>query len=90
MKRRLFSANEILQNVLLRVRSMCEEALNSRNGKGLNSNTEIILIKYDPTVTYTLDEFRYIQLEQIDLAFERLKLLKNEIMNICYLSCIVI
>lgn len=90
LSRRLFSANELLQNVLIHIRSLCERASNSSNGRGLSDQTEIIMIKFDPEVTYTLDEFRVIQYTQIDLALQRLRALKEEIMNICYLACIVI
>ena len=90
LKRRLFSANEILQNVLVHIRNLCEEASSSANGRGSNDQTEILMIRFDPSVTYTLDEFRSVQYEQIDLALHRLQALKEEIMNICYLACIVI
>lgn len=89
LKRRLFSANEILQNVLVHIRNLCEEASSSANGRGSNDQTEILMIRFDPSVTYTLDEFRSVQYEQIDLALHRLQALKEEIMNICYLACIV-
>lgn len=89
LTRRLFTANEVFQTVLLHVRNLCERASNSRNGLGIDENSQIIMIKFDPTFTYTLDDFRSIQFEQVELALERLKALQNSIIDICYMACIV-
>lgn len=86
--RRLFTANEIFQSVLLHVRMLCERASGSRNGIGLGDYA-IIMISYDPSVTMQLTEFCQQQNEQMNTALNQLLKLKEEVMNITYESCIV-
>ena len=89
LRRRLFSANEVLQSVLLHVRMLCERASGSKDGAGIDEH-EIIMIKYDPNGTLNLDEFKRSQDIQIDIAYNKLKGVKEEIMNLAYVSCIVL
>jgi hypothetical protein len=91
LKRSLFSANEILQKALLHVRMLCERALSSNVTRDdLNNNEHsIIMIDCEQSVTYSLSEFKLKQHNQIKNAMEKLKLLKEEIMDVAYASCIV-
>ena len=67
---------------------LCERASGSRDGLGIGENA-IILIKYDPSVTQSLDDFNALQNTQMQNALTKLKLLKEEVMNLAYISCIV-
>lgn len=86
--RKLFTANEVFQSVLLHVRMLCERASNSLDGSGVQDH-EIIMIKFDSTYTYNLEEFIQLQETQMDTALCKLNLLKEEIMKLTYISCIV-
>lgn len=88
LRRRLFFANEIFQSVLLHVRMLCERASSSKNGLGIGDYA-IIMVKYDPTVTMSLQEFCSKQDEQVDYALKQLLQLKEEVMNVTYDSCLV-
>ena len=84
----MFSANEIFQSVLLHVRAMCEKASGSKTSITLNEN-EITMLKYDPNVTLTLKDFNKVQENQINLALNQLRAIKDEVMDLCYVSCVV-
>lgn len=88
LQRRLFTANEVFQSVLLHVRTLCERASNSLDGSGIG-NHEIIFIKFDTSITYSLEEFTKIQDDQINLGLFRLNLLKEEVMKLTYIACVV-
>ena len=89
LTRRLFSANEIFQSVLLHVRMLCERGSGSRNGLGIG-DYNIIMIKHDAFETMTLQDFCNKQNKQIDYALSQLIKLKEEIMNLAYDSCLVV
>jgi hypothetical protein len=88
LQRRLFSANEVFQSVLLHVKMLTERASGSVDGIGIGDEA-IIMIKYDTNMIYAMEDFKILQYNQIDLAVEKLKLLKEEIIKITYISCIV-
>jgi hypothetical protein len=79
----------VFQSVLLHVRTLCERASNSLDGSGVSGH-DIIMINYDFSCTYTLEEFNNLQNKQCDLALSRLNALKEEIIKLSYISCIVI
>jgi hypothetical protein len=89
LRRRLFTANEVFQRVILHVRMMCERASSCKDGSGSEEHG-IIMIAYDSSQTYTLEQFEAIQDQQIELALSKLKALKEETMELTYASCIVI
>jgi hypothetical protein len=89
LRRRLFTANEVFQSVILHVRMISERASSCKDGSGMGEH-EIIMITYDSTQTYTLEQFEEIQDRQIELALSKLKALKEETMELTYASCIVI
>lgn len=89
MTRNLFCANQVFQGVLLHVRNLCERASSSKNGLGDEENS-ILMIKIDTNATYTLEEFNQFQDVQINSALQKLKALKEEVINLTYISCIVI
>ena len=88
MRRRLFTANEVFQGVLLHVRTLCERASGSKNGSGVGQNA-IKMIEFNSSITYTLNDFNTIQQIQIEKSLGQLRQLKEEIKNICYISCVV-
>ena len=88
LKRRLFSANEIFQSVLLHVRDLCERASGSKTSITI-IESEITMIKYDPNATLSLEDFNRAQNNQINFALRQLQAIKEEIMDLCYVSCIV-
>ena len=67
---------------------ICERASSGKDGSGIGEHA-IIMIKFDSSQTYTLEQFETIQNQQIDLALLKLELLKEEVMNLVYASCIV-
>jgi hypothetical protein len=89
LTRRLFHANEIFQSVLLHVRMLCERASGSKNGLGVG-DYGIIMVKFNPSVTITLEDFCKKQNDNIDYALNQLYQLKEEVMNLAYDSCLVI
>jgi hypothetical protein len=89
LRRRLFTANEIFQSVILHVRMMCERASSCKDGSGTQEHS-IIMITYDTSQTYGLEQFAAIQDQQIEIALSRLRALKEETMELTYASCIVI
>ena len=48
------------------------------------------MIKFDSSHTYNLDEFTNLQDSQMNTALNKLNLLKEEIMKLTYIACIVI
>ena len=88
LQRRLFTANEVFQSVLLHVRMLTERASASIDGLGVGEHA-IIMVKYETSEIYALEQFKQLQYAQIDLALEKLQLLKQDIMKITYISCIV-
>ena len=88
LRRRLFTGNEVFQSVLLHVRTLCERASGSADGIGVDENA-IIMIKYDLSKTHTLEEFKSVQMIQIDEALLKLQLLKEEVIQLTYISCLV-
>lgn len=88
LRRRLFTANEVFQSVILHVRMICERASSCKDGSGIGEH-EIIMITYDSSQTYTLKQFEAIQDRQIELALSKLQALKEETMELTYASCIV-
>ena len=74
--------------MLLHVRALCEKASGSKTSITLNES-EITMLRYDPNLTLTLKEFNRVQENQINLALNQLRAIKAEIMDLCYVSCVV-
>jgi uncharacterized protein (DUF488 family) len=91
LARRLFSANEIFQRVILHVRMLCERASSYETVESPDKidNKLILFITYDPNVTMNLSEFKDLQMNQIEDSLIKLYAVKEEIMNVTYISCIV-
>lgn len=88
LKRRLFTANEVFQSVLLHVRMLTERASSSADGSG-DGEHAITMIRYDTSEIYELEDFKKIQYDQIDIALGKLQKLKEEIIKLTYISCVV-
>ena len=88
LQRRLFTANEVFQSVLLHVRMLTERASGSIDGIGIGENA-IIMVKFDPYEIYELEAFKSIQNVQIDVALGKLRMLKDDIIKLTYISCVV-
>lgn len=89
MYRTLFSANEVFQKTLLHVRNLCERASDSKTGLGEGENA-ILMVKLDPNLTYSLEDFSRIQHEQIDKAYNKLNLIQQEVINLAYVSSMTV
>ena len=86
--RRLFASNEVFQRVLLHVRALCERASGSLTGDGVQQYA-ITMLRYNATDTLNLSDFQAAQNAQIAHALSQLHCLKEEVMNLTYMSCIV-
>ena len=89
LKRRLFTANEVFQSVLLHVRMLTERASSSFDGAG-DGDHAITMIRYDTSEIYELEDFKQIQYDQIDIALSKLQQLKEEVIKLTYISCITV
>ena len=87
--RNLFTANEVFQRVLLHIRNLCERASGSKTGLGEDLHG-ITMVKFDASVTHTLQDFTRIQYEQIDLALEKLRAIKKEVIELAYVSSLTV
>lgn len=74
---------------MLHVRDLCERASGSKTGLGEGRHA-ILMVKIDPNSTHSLGDFSRIQYEQIDHAFNKLKLIQQEVINLAYVSCITV
>ncbi|XP_058525212.1 dynein axonemal heavy chain 14 isoform X2 [Ochotona princeps] len=71
LRRRLFWADELFQACLLRIRGICEDAINLKNNKHEDNPSAICLVKLDQSRTYSLDEFCEEQLQQASQAMKK-------------------
>lgn len=70
------------------MRKLCERASSSRDGIGEGIDA-ITMINYDSEQTLTLSDFESMQYLQIEIALDKLRRLKEEIMDLTYISCVV-
>jgi hypothetical protein len=88
LHRRLFFANEIFQSALIHVRMLCERISSSQASS--DNKTNLIMVKCDPSIVFSLDDFFEIQDRQIEDCLDVLLKLKEEVMSVAYDSCIVV
>ena len=77
LSKKLFYANEILQGCILQLRQLIEQ------------NENISLLRIDPGVTYSLDEFVESQLLQIDSSHHQLRYFHDAVVDIVVKTCMV-
>lgn len=79
----------MFQKTLLHIRNLCERASGSKTGLGMGEHA-ILMVKIEPNSTHSLEDFSRIQHEQIDQAYNKLKLIQQEVINLVYVSCITV
>lgn len=86
MNTELFTANEILQRCMLHIRTQCELACSSADGRGVGDKA-ISLVHVDPHLTTTLDDFCKLQAEKCDATFLQLNRMRDKIVKITFECC---